>query len=875
MVGKLTLKNLVAHKFRLALALFAVLLGTSFVSASFIVSDGLNDTFNGLFTQISKGIDTQVRTKAVFGDQGQAQRDPVPASVLDTVRKVDGVELANGTLFRTVPLLDKNGKAIKTQGAPTSAIDFGGETVLSGTKLLTGTAPKGDAQAVLDGATADRYKFKVGDQITAVLDAGKRSFTITGLIGQGDQRGFAGAVILGLDPAVTATVLNTGNTFDSIDLHAAKGVSQEELTKRVQAVLPANLESVTGKTVVKESTDAIGKITGIIGKGLLGFAVVALFVSAFVIANTFRIIIGQRIRELALLRAVGANSGQIRAMVMTESFGVGAVASVLGIGLGALVAKGLVAAFNAAGGGFPDSATIIKPRTIIAALVVGVGVTLLSSIVPAWRASRIPPVAAMRPESGFASLESRKRVVLGAIITVLGIALLGLGLFVKHSSAAGTLVPSGFGALLLFLGVASLSATVARTASLALGKPLTFLPAIANRLVPLANRVLRFRGAGQFRPATTLSGELARQNAARAPRRTASTASALMIGVALASTGAVLAQSLKATFDKTFRNAVRADYFVSDQSFQGFSPEVAKALGTIPELGAVSALRFSEMQVNGDGKAVAAVDPSTIAKLINFDVTQGDIADITDGIAVQVDPVRDLKLKLGDTIDVSWQNGRHSNLPVKAIFKDNSVGGANWIVSLKTIEASSITAQPRDQFVAAKLKEGADPTAARAAIDKLTATYPQVRIEDQGQFRKRQTAQIDQLQTIIFVMLFLSAIIALLGIVNTLALSVFERTRELGMLRAVGMGRRQLRRIIRWEAVIVAVFGGVLGIVIGTPLGAAISSAMPKSFISTVAIPWGTLVVMLVLAMFAGLLAAVLPAWRAGRMNVLAAIASE
>jgi putative ABC transport system permease protein len=279
--------------------------------------------------------------------------------------------------------------------------------------------------------------------------------------------------------------------------------------------------------------------------------------------------------------------------------------------------------------------------------------------------------------------------------------------------------------------------------------------------------------------------------------------------------------------------------------------------------------------VKGDGKALAAFDPAVIAKLVDFKVTAGDIADLGDGVAVNVDPARDLKLNIGDTVDLLWQNGKSTTLPVKAIFDDSSVLNANWMVSLATLDARSDTVQPRDQFVAAKLKNGADPNAARAAIDKLTATYPEVRIEDQGQFRKRQLKQIDQLQFIIFGMLLLSVIIALFGIINTLALSVFERTRELGLLRAVGMGRRQLRRIIRWEAVVVAVFGGLLGIVIGTPLGAAISSAMPKSFISTVAIPWSTLAIMLVLAMVAGLLAAVLPAWRAGRMNVLAAIASE
>jgi len=849
MIARLTVKNLVAHKFRLMLALFAVLLGTSFVAASFIVSDGLNNTFSNLFTEINKGIDVQVRTKAVFGDQGQAQRDPVPADVLDKVRTIDGVAIANGSLFRSAPLLDKSGKAIKTQGAPTSAIDFGGETPLSGTRLLSGRAPKGDGEAVLDGETASKHNFKVGDQITVILDAGKRPFTIVGLIGQGSQRGFAGATIVGFDPAVAPTLLNTNGTYDTVDIGAVKGVSPATVLERVKAKLSGNLEAVTGDTVRKENTDAVGKITGILGKGLLGFAVVALFVSTFVIANTFRIIIGQRIRELALLRAVGANASQIRRMVIAESLGVGALASVLGIGFGALLAKGIIALFNAIGAGFPDSATIIKPRTIIAALAVGIVVTLLSSIVPAWRASRIPPVAAMRPEVGFGALASGRRVVLGAIVTLVGIALLALGLFVHHDSAAGTLLPSAVGAIALFLGVASLSATVARSTSLALGRPLAAL--------------------------SSTTGELARQNAARAPKRTASTASALMIGIALASTGAVLASSLKATFDKSFRNSVRADYVVSDQSFQGFSPEVATQLRSVPQLDAVSPLRFTQLRVNDSTKTVVGVDPASFDALIDVGVTAGSTKDLSKGVAIHTDPARDLKLGIGDMVTLTALNGNVQTLPVVAIFKDASALGSNWLVSLATLEATSTTAQPRDQFVAARLKAGADPKAARAEIDKLTTSYPQVRIEDQGQFRKRQLGQVNQLQGVIFGMLGLSMIIALLGIINTLALSVFERTRELGLLRAVGMGRRQLRRLIRWEAIIVAVFGGLLGIVIGTPLGAAISRAMPKSFISTVDIPIGTLVAMLLVALVAGVVAAILPAWRAGRMNVLEAIASE
>jgi len=847
MIARLTFKNLLAHKVRFLMATFAVLLGVSFVSGAFVLTDSLRSTFDSLFTQTNKGIDVRVRTKIAFGQSSQAERDPVPVSVLDAVKDVAGVRAAEGSYFRTATLLDKNGKAIKTQGAPTAGLAVRSDSVISGVKVLTGRVPTNSTEVVIDGQTADRHHYVVGDTIGVVLDKGTSTYTIVGLIGQGGQRGFAGATIAGFDPVTAAAILEPVGTFDNINLAAAPGTKPAELLANVQAKLPPNLEAVSGDTVRKEAKDAVGTIFTIFGRVLLGFAMVALFVSTFIINNTFAIIVGQRIRELALLRAIGANARQVWRMVIAEAFAIGALASALGIGAGVLVAKGLLALFNAGGAGLPTSSTVISPRTIIAALVVGIGVTMLSAIVPARRASRIPPVAAMNPDAGHAALASSKRLVTGLVTFGVGLFGVVVGLFVHPGGTVVTLGLAGLGTILLFIGVASLSTTIAKRASLILGAPISRL----------------------FR----LPGELATQNAARAPRRTSSTASALMIGLALVSAFSVVAGSVKSTFSNTLKRSVQADYFMSSDTFQGFSPQFADGLKTIPQLDAVSAMRFTSAQVNNSTKNVTAVDPTTFSKLVNLDVKSGSVEALANGgVLVHRDPAKSLKLKVGDPITITWQNGHTSSLKVAGTFNDNTVTGS-WVVSLDTLAASSDTADQRDRFVAARLRPGADATAARAAIDKLGVTFPQVKIEDRSEFRKSQEGQINQLVAVVNGMLLLAILIAVLGIANTLALSVFERTREFGLLRAVGMSRRQLRRTVRWEAVIVALFGAILGIVIGTPLGAALASALPKSFVDGVTVPVGQLAGLLVVAVIAGLVAAILPARRASKLNVLDAIA--
>jgi putative ABC transport system permease protein len=454
----------------------------------------------------------------------------------------------------------------------------------------------------------------------------------------------------------------------------------------------------------------------------------------------------------------------------------------------------------------------------------------------------------MQPEAGFNALRSTRRLALGIVMVTAAVVLLSVGLFGNPGGTPAVLLTAGLGAVLLFLGVANLSATFARPAAMLIGAPI----------------------AAVFK----VPGRLARENAARTPRRTAATASALMIGIALVSTAAVLASSIKSSFLKTLERAVTADYFITDRSFQGMPSSFADRLSALPELSQVSAIRFAQFQIDGSTKDVSAADPATVGSLFDLDEQTGSVADLGLGdVLLHTDPAEDLDVAIGDTVDVVWSNGKPETLRVVGTYSDSTFAG-NYVVSLATLE-SMVTGEQRDFFVGARIANGVDPAVARDAVERVAADFPQVKVEDTGEFRRSQEAQFNQSVVIINGMLGVAIVIALIGIANTLALSVFERTREIGLMRAVGAQRRQLKRMIRWEAVIVALFGGLLGMVIGTPLGIAVAGAMPSSFVNTTTIPWTTLAVLVVLSVVAGLLAALAPARRAAKMNVLAAIQTE
>ncbi len=848
-VATLTRRSLRARLGRSIFIGLAIMLGVAFVSGSFVLADSLKATFDNLFTSLNEDIDLEVR-RTLTVDVTDAERDPVPASLVDDVLAVDGVDRVEGVLQRYAQLLEPDGEPVSTQGAPAFGISWAGEEgSVAGVVLKDGRSPSGDGEVVIDKATADRVGFEVGDPITIVFDSGQRSFEIVGLVGLGNADGFGGATISLFDPPTAADVFEAPDQFDVIDLQVAEGADVADVQSRIEAILPERTEVVTGEQVAEETADSINDIIDVFGTGLLVFAFVTAFVSAFIINNVFGITIGQRLRELALLRAVGANSQQVSRLIVAEALVVSVTATVIGIFGGLLVAQGLIALFDAAGAGFPETPLKMLPRTVVIASFVGIGITLLSVLVPARRASRIPPVAAMHPEVGFSAISANRRLVVGSVVTAVGTVMFLVGMFVNPGGSLGLIVLGGGGALAVFLGISSVSATVAKPVSGFLGAP------------------IRWRFG--------VPGKLAVDNAQRAPRRTARTASALMIGVSLVSAAAVFASSLRDTFGRILDQAVTADYIVTDESFLGLPTGVEESLDELAELSAVSPFRFVFGTVAGDEEQITAVDPIAFPQLADLDVADGGFDGLVagDGVMLLDDQAEELGVGVGDTIEVTYQNERQGTLTVSGIFADSSLG-ASWYISIATLESVS-DQTPRDQFVLARLAEGVDPDIARPVIGAAVEAFPQAEVRTNAEFRAEQEGQINQLLAVITGLLSMAMSIAVIGIAITLALSVFERTREIGLLRAVGMTRRQLRRAVRWEAVIVSVFGAIVGVVVGLCLGIALSYAVPNNIIDGITFPISTIVTILFGAILAGLAAAWWPARKASRMNVLEAIVTE
>ncbi len=824
--------------------LFAITASVSFVVGSFVLADSLRATFDNLFQELNEQVDLEVRAAQAF-DSDDA-RDPIDVAIADTIRAVDGVAIAEPILQRYAQLLGADGQAISPPGGPTFGVSWEGDDGLQGVTVKEGRAPSGPDELAIDKATADTEGFAVGDTVSYLTDIGTFQGTISGTVGLGSADSFGGAQLVALDLDTALVHFGADGKVDAIDISVADGFDVVEVQRAIGAVLPPQTEVVTGEEVAQETADNVNQFVNVFGTGLLIFAFITAFVSAFIINNVFQITIGQRLRELALLRAVGASGRQVRWMISIEAFALGALATVLGIFGGLLVARGLIAAFDAAGAGFPDTKTVLQARTILVAAIVGIGITMASVIVPSRRAAKIPPVAAMRPELGFAAMRSR-RLVAGVVVTVVGVTMFLVGLFLRPGGTRGLAVFAGLGALLLFLGVASLSSTVATPVTRVIGWPIEKL----------------------FK----VPGALARQNVARVPRRTSSSASALMIGVALVSSTAVFASSLRASLIDTLESAVSADYIVTDSGFQGLSPVVSETLAAVPELEAVTPIRGISGQVDGSTKNFGAVDPVAFDKLVDPDLQSGTIAELgVNELLLHKDPAADLDASIGSTVDVTFQNGVEQTLTVAGIYGDATFG--NWLIGLDTLAEVS-EAPARDFFVIAKLAEGVDPATGDDAVRAAMAPFPQANVQTNAEFLDSQEAQINQLLLIITLLLAFAILIAILGISITLALGVFERTREIGLLRAVGMNKRQTRRSVRWEAVIVSTFGALIGIVVGTFLGVILTLAVPDDVISKLAFNPTIIVAILIGAVVAGLVAALYPSYKASNMNVLEAIATE
>ncbi|MGH8978832.1 MAG: ABC transporter permease [Acidimicrobiia bacterium] len=853
-------KGLLAHKLRFLLTGVSVILGIAFMTGTLVLTSTINKTFDDLFAEIFAGTDVQVRgvetVESAFGPGG-TQRALVDAAVLVTVRGVDGVAVANpGVDVPYAQLVDKDGEEIGGGvGPPSFGFSFEPDPDLSPFRLEPGSAaPATDDEVVIDRGSADEGDFSVGDRVDVLTAQATKRYTISGIAKFGTQDSALGANVIQFTLA-EAQRINGMRTdqFSNIGVVGVSGESQEALRDRIaDAIADLNVEVVTGDEVTEENQDDVEQILDIFNQILLIFAGIGLLVACFIIYNTFSIIVAQRTREMALLRAVGASTRQVNASILVESLAVGIVAAALGLGLGVLLAIGLKAALDAFGLDVPASGIVVPPVAVVAAFAVGIVVTVVSAIVPARKASRVPPLAAIRDVAVEQRRRFGRRLLIGAAITITGAALMLYALFATPDN---TVVFVGVGAVAIFVGMFVVGPVIARPLSRWIGAPL---------------------------PATRgITGALARENAMRNPRRTSATAAALMIGVALVGFITIFAASAKESIAVTLERELRTDFIVGPSSFIGggfgVSPSLAEGLATLPEVGAVSPIRYSGINVAGESAIVTAIDASTVDELLDLGVREGSLSALTtDGVAVSQEWADDNGHAVGDVLPLEYSGSGLVPATVQAVYEGSEVGNTgDFVISIDAFDEHFLPQQRLDFIVLGRYAPGVTPEDARAAIEPLLEPYPTMELQSNAEYRELQEQSIDQVVNIIYVLLALAVVIALIGIANTLALSIYERTRELGLLRAVGMSRSQVRSTVRWESVIIAVLGSLLGLVIGLFFGWAAVRAVREEGFTEFAVAPMQLLLVVVLAVLGGVIFAMFPARRAARLDILQAIATE
>jgi putative ABC transport system permease protein len=848
------LKTVFAHKLRLALTALSVMMGVAFIAGTFIFTDTIDKTFSQLFDDVFEGQDVIVQGVSEF-DVGFSGPPPFDESVLETVLAVPGVEVAEGSVGSLAVIYDKQGEAIVPTGPPTLGGSMTEDLRLAGNvNIREGRMPEGPGEVSIDAATADDNELAVGDvvQVQTPMEVGE--YEIVSIIRFGDSDNMAGATWAGFELKTAQRLFDLEGKFSAITVIAEEGVSPDLLRNSIANALPADIEAVTAADEAADQSDALSESLGFLQTALLVFALVAVFVASFIIQNTFRIIVRQRQRELALMRAVGATGSQVVWMVVIEAIIVGIVASVVGIAFGFVIAQGLTGVMAAIGFDMPSTTAPLAARTIIVGVAVGLGVTVAAAVLPAIRASRIPPVAALQDVDVRLRMSDRKRTIYGSVVLAAGLALILNGLFgdILDLGPLNELTAVGVGALLVFLAVSMLSSLIVKPFARFLGWP---LPRFDN-----------------------LTGTLAVENSVRKPRRTATTASALMIGLALVAFFFILGDSIKASAGAAIEEGLRADYVVNVDGFTGgFSPALGDDLSEAPEIEAVTPLRFGFWDRDGSDEFLMGINTATVDRTIFLGVTQGSVGALGQGgVMVEEGIFEDEGWTLGETIPMGFATTGLQQVEIVGTFTEAGVVQANFLVSLDFYEANfEGFGTDVDYVLAIKAADGVSLDASRAVVDAAAEDYANVTVRDQAEYRKSQEDQVNQLLIMFNALLVLAVIIAVFGIANTLALSIFERTREIGLLRAVGMSRGQIRRMIRWEAMIVAIIGAVLGIVVGLFFGIVVTAALSSQGIDVLSIPVAQIIGLVIFGAFAGLMAAILPARRAAKLNILEAIAYE
>ena len=846
---RIALKSALTKKLRLFSTALSVILGVAFLSGTLVFTDTIKRTFNDLFADVFADTDSYVRSATTVDlGMGNEQRGRIPESVVDTVRTVPGVDDAQGVVQGFAQLVGSDGKAIGDpgRGAPTFGMNYV-SGAMSPWQLTEGSRPPGPGELVIDKGSADRGDLEVGDSVTLLTQTGPHQLPLVGTARFGSIDSPGGASVSLFDLATAQTLLIGGaGQIDAVMVQAVDGVTQDVLTARLAAVVPDGTEALTGNAITEETQNNIEEALGFFNTFLLVFAAIGLVVACFTIYNTFQIIITQRTKEMALLRSLGATRRQVLWAQLLEAVGVGVFASIIGLVAGVFVAGLLKAMLGAFGIDIPAGGTVFAARTAVVALVVGTFVTIASAVFPSRRASRVPPLAAIRDVATDQSGQSRNRLITGALITALGI-----GGFVAGLAGSG-IQWVGIGALATFIGVFTLGPLIVRPVTRAIGAPLA--------------------------AAAGITGSLGRENAMRNPKRTARTGGALMVGVALVAGITVIAASVKDWTRDIFGNTFTGDYVVSTNTFGvgGLSTDLAAQLSELPEVATATGIRIGaarDISGGGGDTSYISVDPQTAGSVFDIGMVDGTVDSLTpEGILVDDDEAADRNLAVGDRLEFGFVNGSTHRLTIEGIYTEQDLAGP-FVIHHALHEQSGT-----DQFdfsVYVATAPGVSDSAATAAIAAVSDAYPNADLQSRGEYIDAQAAQLDPLVNLMYALLALAVIIALINIANSMALSIHERTRELGLLRAVGMTRRQTRASVAWEAVIVGLIGTGLGVLIGVFFGWAISVTIRDAGLGTFALPVQPLAFIALVAVLGGVLAAGRPARRSARLDVLRAIATE
>ncbi|WP_327410468.1 ABC transporter permease [Streptomyces sp. NBC_01281] len=848
---RLSVSSLRAHRRRFAGTFFAVFLGVAFLAGTLVMGDTLRAGFDTMFGNATRGTDAVVRSAGTITAPGESQgvRSPVGTDLVRTIERVPGVAAAVPDIQGAGQLVGADGKPIGGQGPPTLAGNWIDDPRLNAYRLAEGRAPARTGEVVVNRGAAKRGGLRVGDT-TVLRTPDPVRVTVVGLATFGGEDGMAQVTFTGMTRADAEKYLTPKpGEAASIRVRAGPGVGQGELVSALTPVLPKGVEAITGQESAQENTEMISsRFLTIFTTLLLVFSGIALLVATFSIHNTFAIVVAQRTRENALLRALGASRRQVTASTLAEATVVAVTASAVGLAGGVGIAAGLQALFPAIGFPFPEGDLVVSGLSMLLPLVVGVVVCLVSALLPAARAGRTAPLAALRETAVDESGASRARAITGGGLAALAVAVTLTGVLLTPS-----LWLAGLGALLALAAFVVLGPVASATAVRVLGAP-----------------VARLRG---------VTGGLARRNALRSPRRTAATAGALMIGVAVVSLFTVFGASLKATMDQTVSRSFAGDIAVSAPSFgaggSGLSPRLAPAVARVPVVKDAVGLGKGVAEVNGSGQALTVTDPVTLGRVFDLGHVQGSLSALgADGIAITRKEADRQHLVTGDTARLTFTDGRSQDFTVRAVYGQSELAG-EYVIT-RAAWAPHRT-QDSDRLVAVSLKDGVSTAQGRAAVRQVAERYGNPEVQTRDAYAQSSAGGIDMMLTLVYALLALAVLIALLGIANTLTLAMHERTREIGLLRAVGQTRAQLRAMVRWESVLVAAFGTAGGIALGAFLGwvlvEASEGASDTAF--AFAVPPLRLVVVALVGLGAGALAGLRPARRAARLDVLRAIATE